>query len=325
MRRRDFIKVVGGAAAWPLVARAQQSPVAVVGFLSAGAREAYSELMHPFHRGLQEVGYIEGQNLTVEARYAEGDFSLIPQLATDLIRRGAAVIVTTGTTSTLGAKKGAPNAPLVFLTQVDPVNGGLVASLPRPGGNATGIYLVTADLLAKRMEFARRVAPGTSPITLIVNPKGGENDVQLEEAKGLSSDTRYQTRILNASTPDEIDTAFAALVHAKTAALVIGSDPLFFSRRDQIVALVRRAGVPAVYDRREYVTAGGLMSYGPNLADAFVRLGLYAGKILKGARPVELPVEQAARFEFVLNLKTAKSLGLTLPPSLLALADEVIE
>jgi putative ABC transport system substrate-binding protein len=325
MRRRDFIKVVGGAAAWPLVARAQQSPVAVVGFLSAGAREAYSELMHPFHRGLQEVGYIEGQNLTVEARYAEGDFSLIPQLATDLIRRGAAVIVTTGTTSTLGAKKGAPNAPLVFLTQVDPVNGGLVASLPRPGGNATGIYLVTADLLAKRMEFARRVAPGTSPITLIVNPKGGENDVQLEEAKGLSSDTRYQTRILNASTPDEIDTAFAALVHTKTAALVIGSDPLFFSRRDQIVALVRRAGVPAVYDRREYVTAGGLMSYGPNLADAFVRLGLYAGKILKGARPVELPVEQAARFEFVLNLKTAKSLGLTLPPSLLALADEVIE
>jgi putative ABC transport system substrate-binding protein len=149
--------------------------------------------------------------------------------------------------------------------------------------------------------------------------------VQLEEAKGLSSDTRYQTRILNASTPDEIDTAFAALVHTKTAALVIGSDPLFFSRRDQIVALVRRAGVPAVYDRREYVTAGGLMSYGPNLADAFVRLGLYAGKILKGARPVELPVEQAARFEFVLNLKTAKSLGLTLPPSLLALADEVIE
>ena len=325
MRRREFIAGLGGAAAWPMVARAQQSQVAVVGFLSAGAREAYSELMHPFHRGLQEVGYIEGQNLTVEARYAEGDFSLIPQLATDLIRRGAAVIVTTGTASTLGAKKGAPNAPLVFLTQVDPVNGGLVASLPRPGGNATGIYLVTADLLAKRMEFARRVAPGTSPITLIVNPKGGENDVQLEEAKGLSSDTRYQTRILNASTPDEIDTAFAALVHTKTAALVIGSDPLFFSRRDQIVALVRRAGVPAVYDRREYVTAGGLMSYGPNLADAFVRLGLYAGKILKGARPADLPVEQAARFEFVLNLKTAKSLRLTLPPSLLALADEVIE
>ena len=325
MRLREFIAGLGGAAAWPLVARAQQSPVAVVGFLSAGAREAYSELMHPFHRGLQEVGYIEGQNLTVEARYAEGDFSLIPQLATDLIRRGAAVIVTTGTASTLGAKKGAPNAPLVFLTQVDPVNGGLVASLPRPGGNATGIYLVTADLLAKRMEFARQVAPGTSPITLIVNPKGGENDVQLEEAKGLSSDTRYQTRILNASTPDEIDTAFAALVHTKTAALVIGSDPLFFSRRDQIVALVRRAGVPAVYDRREYVTAGGLMSYGPNLADAFVRLGLYAGKILKGARPAELPVEQAARFEFVVNLKTAKALGFTLPPSLLALADEVIE
>src|SRR5262249_18128644 len=238
MRRREFIAGLGGAAAWPMVARAQQSQVAVVGFLSAGAREAYSELMHPFHRGLQEVGYIEGQNLTVEARYAEGDFSLIPQLATDLIRRGAAVIVTTGTASTLGAKKGAPNAPLVFLTQVDPVNGGLVASLPRPGGNATGIYLVTADLLAKRMEFARQVAPGTSPITLIVNPKGGENDVQLEEAKGLSSDTRYQTRILNASTPDEIDTAFAALVHTKTAALVIGSDPLFFSRRDQIVALV---------------------------------------------------------------------------------------
>ena len=325
MNRRTFIAALGSAAAWPLAARAQQPAMPVVGFLSAGAPEAYSELMLPFHRGLQEVGYIEGQNLTVEARNAEGDFSLIPQLATDLIRRGAAVIVTTGTTSTLGAKKGAPNAPLVFLTQVDPVNGGLVASLPRPGGNATGIYLVTADLLAKRMEFARRVAPGTSPITLIVNPKGGENDVQLEEAKGLSSDTRYQTRILNASTPAEIDTAFAALVHTKTAALVIGSDPLFFSRRDQIVALVRRAGVPAVYDRREYVTAGGLMSYGTNLADAFVRLGLYAGKILKGARPAELPVEQAARFEFVVNLKTAKALGLTLPPSLLALADEVIE
>jgi len=197
--------------------------------------------------------------------------------------------------------------------------------LPRPGGNATGIYLVTADLLVKRMEFARQVAPGTSPITLINNPKGAESDVQLQEAKGLSSDNRFQTRILNASTPAEIDTAFATLVHTKTAALVIGSDPLFFSRRDQIVALVRRAGVPAVYDRREYVTAGGLMSYGPNLADAFVRLGLYAGKILKGARPAELPVEQAARFEFVVNLRTAKALGLTLPPSLLALADEVIE
>jgi putative ABC transport system substrate-binding protein len=281
--------------------------------------------MHSFHRGLQEVGYIEVQNLAVAARYAEGDFSLIPQVATDLIRRGAAVIVTTGITSTLGAKKGAPSAPLVFLTQVDPVNAGLVASLPRPGGNATGIYLVTAELLAKRIEFARQVAPGTSPITLIVNPKGAENDVQLEEAKELSSDTRFRTRILNASTPAEIDTAFSALVHTKTAALVIGSDPLFFSRRDQIVALVRRASVPAVYDRREYVTAGGLMSYGTNLADAFVRLGLYAGKILKGARPAELPVEQAARFEFVVNLKTAKALGLTLPPSLLALADEVIE
>jgi putative tryptophan/tyrosine transport system substrate-binding protein len=233
--------------------------------------------------------------------------------------------VTTGTTSTLGAKKGAPNAHLVFLTQVDPVNGGLVASLPRPGGNATGIYLVSADLVAKRLEFARQVAPGTSPITLIVNPKGGEYEVQLQEAKGLSSDARFQTRILNASTPDEIDIAFAALAHAKTGALLIGSDSLFFSRRDQIVALVRRAGVPAIYDRREYATAGGLMSYGTNLADAFARLGLYTGKILKGARPAELPVEQAARFEFVLNLKTAKSLGLTLPPSLLALADEVIE
>jgi putative tryptophan/tyrosine transport system substrate-binding protein len=325
MRRREFIAGISSAAALPVVARAQQSQAAVVGFLSAGAPEAYRELMLPFHRGLQAVGYIDGQNLTVEARYAEGDFSLIPQLAIDLTRRGAAVIVTTGTTSTLGAKKGAPNAHLVFLTQVDPVNGGLVASLPRPGGNATGIYLVSADLVAKRLEFARQVAPGTSPITLIVNPKGGEYEVQFQEAKGLSSDARFQTRILNASTPDEIDIAFAALAHAKTGALLIGSDPLFFSRRDQIVALARRAGVPAIYDRREYATAGGLMSYGTNLADAFARLGLYTGKILKGARPADLPVEQAARFEFVLNLKTAKSLGLTLPPSLLALADEVIE
>ena len=323
MNRRTFIAGLASAAAWPLVARAQQTQV--VGFLSAGKLEAYTELMTPLRRGLQAVGFVEGRNVAIETRFADGDFSLIPKLAADLTLRGAKVIVTTGTSSALGAKAEAATVPLVFLTQVDPVNAGLVASLSRPDGNATGIYLVTADLLAKRLDLARQVAPDRFPIVLIVNPKGAETESQLHEAEKVASDSRLKIQIRNASTPHEIDIAFAALARPKAGAIVVGSDPLFFSQRDQIVALARREAIPAIYDRREYVTAGGLMSYGPNLADAFERLGLYAGKILKGARPAELPVEQAARFEFMLNLKTAKTLGLSLQPTLIALADEVIE
>jgi putative tryptophan/tyrosine transport system substrate-binding protein len=233
--------------------------------------------------------------------------------------------VTTGTTSALGAKSGAADVPIVFLTQVDPVPVGLVASLSHPGGNATGLYLVTADLLTKRMDLARQVAPDRSPIVLIVNPKGAEAEAQLYEADKVASDTGLQIQTRKASTPNEINIAFTALTRPNVGAITIGSDPLFFSQRDQIVALAMREAIPVIYDRREYVTTGGLMSYGPNLADAFGRLGLYAGKVLKGARPAELPVEQAARFEFVLNLKTARTLGLSLKLTLLALADEVIE
>jgi len=324
--RRAFIAGLGSAAAWPVVARGQQS-LPIVGILSAGAPEVYAELMTPLRHGLQAVGYVKDRNVAIEARYANGDFGLLPQLAADLARHGAAVIATTGMTSALGAKAGAAAVPLAFLAQVDPVGAGLVASLSRPGGNATGIYLVTADLISKRLDLARQLAPNRSEIALILNPKGAEAQVQLQEAEAAKAGGAFKLsiRIVNASTPDEIDSAFEALARPKTGAVVIGSDPLFFSRRDQVVALARRLAVPAIYDRREYVTAGGLMSYGTNLADAFERLGIYAGKLLKGARPAELPVEQAARFEFVLNLKTARALALTLPASQLALADEVIE
>jgi putative tryptophan/tyrosine transport system substrate-binding protein len=325
VKRRAFIAAVGGAAAWPVVGRAQQPVMPVVGFLSAGTPEVFTELMIHLRQGLQAVGYVEGKNVAIEARYATGDFGLIPALAADLVRQGAAVIVTTGTTSALGVKAGAATVPLVFLSQVDPVSNGLVASLPRPGGNATGIYLVTADLIAKRLGLALQTAPPRPLIALIVNPKGAEAQAQLDEAEKAARDSKFEIRVFNASTPDEIDSAFAALAQAKTGTLVIGSDPLFFSQRDQIVALARREAVPAIYDRREYVTAGGLMSYGTNLADAYVRLGIYAGKVLKGAQPSDLPVEQVARFEFVINMKTAKTLGLSLPASQLALADEVIE
>ncbi len=297
MIRRAFIAGLGGAVVLRAV-RAQTTQV--VGFLSAGKLETYTELFTSLREGLQAVGFINGQNVTIETRFADGDFHQIPKLAADLALRGAAVIVTTGTSSALGAKAGAATVPIIFLTQVDPVPAGLVASLSHPGGNATGIYLVTADLLTKRLELASQVTPDRLPIVLIVNPKGAEAEAQLREADKVASDTGLEILTRNAS---EIDIAFAAISRPKVGAIVVGSDPLFFSQRDQIVALTRREAVPAIYDRREYVAVGGLMSYGPNLADAFGRLGLYAGKVLKGARPAELPVEQAARFEFVLNLK----------------------
>jgi putative ABC transport system substrate-binding protein len=321
MRRREFIAALGSAAAWPAAVGAQ--PTQIVGFLSAGKLETYNELMPRLLGGLKAVGFTQGRNVTLEARAADGDFSVIPKLAADLTQRGAVVIVTTGTSSALGAKSGAADIPIVFLTQVDPVPVGLVSSLSHPGGNATGLYLVTADLLSKRLDLARQVAPPGLPIVLMVNPKGAEAAAQLYEANKVASDTGLQIQIRNASTPDEINVAFTDRTSA--GAIIVGSDPLFFDQRDQIVTLAMREAIPAIYDRREYVTAGGLMSYGPNLADAFGRLGLYAGKVLRGARPAELPVEQEARFEFVLNLKTARTLGLNLQPTLLALADEVIE
>ena len=346
--RREFVATLGSAAAWPMVARAQQSTSRMnrIGVLMPFGKDdpQYRARIAAFLDGLRSAGRIDGQNVQIQYCATVGITDEIRRCATDLVGLSPTVIMATGVSTVvplqqathdipivfavvpdLGAKSGAADVPIVFLTQVDPVPAGLVASLSHPGGNATGLYLVTADLLTKRIDLARQVAPDRSSIVLIVNRKGAEAEAQLHEADKVASDTGFQIQTRNASTPDEINIAFTAPTRPNAGAIIVGSDPLFFSQRDQIVALARREAIPVIYDRREYVTTGGLMSYGPNLADAFERLGLYAGKVLKGARPAELPVEQAARFEFVLNLKTARALGLSLKPTLLALADEVIE
>ncbi len=324
MRRRDFITLLGSTAAWPLMARAQQSSIPVVGILSSSSLSAFTDLLGAFREGLKETGYIEGRNITIESRWAEGRFERLPELAAELVKRRVAVIVTTGGSSTLAAKAASSTIPHVFLSQDDPVKLKLVASFNQPGGNATGMSLLTSVLVAKRLEFVRQLAPVGTPISYLMNPQAPEAEFHLSDMQAAARESAQQISVLNASTESDINNAFTVLAQRR-GALLVSTDPFFVSRLHQIVVLAAHHKIPAIYDRREFVAAGGLISYGTHLLDAYRQIGVYAGRIIAGAKPSNLPVMQPTKFELVINLKTAKALGLNVPDKLLALADEVIE
>jgi ABC-type uncharacterized transport system substrate-binding protein len=328
VRRREFITLLSGAAAaWPLAARAQQPAMPVIGFLHSASAAAYAHLVAAFHKGLSEAGYSEGQNVAIEYRWSEGHNERLPALAAELVRRQVAVIVTPGSTAaTLAAKAATPTIPIVFLSAVDPVKTGLVASLNRPGGNVTGVSDIGVELAAKRLGLLHELLPGAARFALLINPDNpGITEAFVTEAQTAASAIGRQIEVVTASTNGDIDRAFATLVNKRADAFLVSTDALFVTRRVQLVTLAARHAVPAMYFRREFAEAGGLMSYGSNLADQFRQNGIYAGRILKGEKPAEMPVQLPTRFEFVVNLQTAKVLGIDVPATLLARADEVIE
>jgi putative tryptophan/tyrosine transport system substrate-binding protein len=325
MRRREFITIVGGAAAWPLVARAQQPAMQVVGFISARSRDTDAYLIAILHQRLKEVGYIDGDNVAFEYRWAAGQYDRLPELMADLVHRQVAVLVAGANVTALAAKASSATIPIVFVNGGDPVKLGLVARLNQPGGNVTGISFLLNALLAKQFELLHKLLPAATTIAVLVNPTNPSAKSETSDVLAAANTLGHRLLVVNAAAEQELDTAFATLVQQRADALLVGADPFLNGRADQIVALATKHGVPAIYPLREYVTAGGLMSYGASIADAFQQAGIYVGRILNGEKPSDLPVIQSTKLEFVINLKTAKVLGLTVPPSLLATADEVIE
>jgi ABC-type uncharacterized transport system substrate-binding protein len=325
IKRREVITLLGGAATWPLAARAEQSAMPVVAFLHSTFTFAdAAPRVAAFGQGLKEAGFIEGQNVAIEYHSAEGQMDRLPVLVADLLRRQIALIV--GNTPTaLAAKAATTTVPLVFVTGGDPVRLGLVASLNRPGGNVTGVSFIASELGAKRLALLRELLPGVARIAVLVDPKWPLTERFVSELRAAASAAGQQIEVLHASTGREIETAFTALVQREAGALLGGTGASLQSRREQIVALAARHRIPAIYVLRDYVAAGGLMSYAPSITDAYRQAGIYAGRILKGEKPGDLPVMLPTRFELVINLKTAKALGLEIPDKLLALADEVIE
>jgi ABC-type uncharacterized transport system substrate-binding protein len=328
MQRREFISLLGGsAAAWPLAARAQQAAMPVIGFLDSRAADAMTSRLGAFRQGLKELGFAEGENVSVVYRWAENRFDRLPELAAELVRRQATVIVTTGGPAVAFATKAATTTiPVVFGVADDPVRLGLVASLARPGGNLTGINFLVGELAAKRLELLRALVPAATRVAVLVNPADATNtESTLRDVEPAARAMGLQIQVLNASTSREIDAAFATLVRERPDALFVGNDAFFNARRVQLVLLVGRHGLPAIYWDREFAEAGGLMTYGSNIVDVYRQIGVYAGRILKGAKPADLPVVQSTKFELVINAQTARMLGVTVPPTLLATADEVIE
>ena len=325
--RREFLMLLGGAAAaWPFATRAQQAAMPVVGYLSSRSPDDTTHLLAGFRQGLADGGFVEHQNVTIEYRWALGQYDQLPALATELTRLPVVVVISTGgEPAALAAKAATSTIPIVFGTGTDPVKAGLVASYNRPGGNATGINFQTADMETKRLGLLHELMPQAKNIAFLYNPKFAAAEGQLHDVREAARTLGLQINALHASTDVEINAAFRAMVQQQTTALILAADPFFDTRRSQLVVLAAYNSLPAIYQFREYAAAGGLMSYGIDAVDAYRQIGLYTARILKGARPIDLPVMQPTKFELVINLKTAKTLGLTVPDTLLARADEVIE
>jgi putative tryptophan/tyrosine transport system substrate-binding protein len=327
VNRREFITLTGGAAgAWPLAARAQQPPMPVIGFLNGASPEGFAPFVAAFRQGLKEAGYVEGQNATIEYRWAEGHYDRLPALAADLVQQKVTVIAATSTPAALAAKAATSTVPIVFTTGGDPIKLGLVASLGRPGGNVTGTTLLAVEVGPKRLELARELFPGATTFALLVNPANPVAATVSKDLQAVADTLGVRLHVLHASTEADFEAAFATAAQLRAAALVIGSpDPLFVSHAAQLGALALRHSVPAIYQLREFAAAGGLMSYGGYTTDTYRLGGVYTGRILKGEKPSDLPVQQTTRVELILNLKTARALGITVPLPLSGRADEVIE
>jgi putative tryptophan/tyrosine transport system substrate-binding protein len=326
VRRRDFITVLGGAMAWPRAARAQPAKIPVVGVLGSASANAYRERLALVRAGLSDTGFTENHNVAMEYRWAEGQLDRLPALAVELVESRVNVMVATGGLQAPRAAMSATSIiPIVFSTDGDPVKQGLVTSLNRPGGNATGITVFSASLTAKRLELFRSLIPSLKVIGVLVNPSSGQAAEQIADTRGSAEALGLEMRVLNVRSDAEFEPAFAAFAGVRDAALLVSADPLFIARVDMLVSTINQHGIAASYGRRDFAAAGGFMSYGANLSDPYRQMGVYVGRILKGEKPSDLPVQEPTKFEFVINLKTAKALGLNVPQSLLVTADEVIE